>query len=170
MELVFDDCRVPAENLLGDEGKGFHIAMWALDGGRIGIGSQALGIAQAALDASIKYSRERVQFKRPISSFQAIQWKIAEMAMEIEAARLLVRKAAWLRDKGMDCTKEACMGKIKASETSVRAAEDAVQIHGGAGYTKAFPVERFFRDSRITMIYEGTSEALRIILARRLIE
>lgn len=169
VELLFEDCPVPAENVLGEVGKGFRIAMWALDGGRIGVGSQALGIAQACLDASLKYSKERQQFGRPIASFQAIQWKVAEMATEIEAARLLIRKAAWLRDKGLDCTSFACMAKMKASEVCVNAAGEAVQIHGGAGYTKEFPVERYFRDSRITKIYEGTSEAVRMVLARRLL-
>jgi butyryl-CoA dehydrogenase len=170
VELIFQDCEVPVENMLGEKGKGFRIAMWALDGGRIGVGSQALGIAQACLDASLKYSKERVQFDRPIGEFQAIQWKLADMATEIEASRLLIRQAAWRRDQGLDCSKEASMAKLKASETCVRCAEEAVQIHGGAGYTKEFPVERHFRDSRITKIYEGTSEAVRMVLARRLME
>jgi alkylation response protein AidB-like acyl-CoA dehydrogenase len=169
VELNFEDCRVPAENLLGEEGKGFRIAMWALDGGRIGIGSQALGIAGAAYDASVKYAKERVQFGSPIASFQAIQWKLADMALELDAARLLIRRAAWLRDRGKRCTAESCMAKIKASEACVKIAEEAVQIHGGAGYTKEFPVERHFRDSRITMIYEGTSEALRMVLSREIV-
>ncbi len=169
VELLFEDCVVPAENVLGEEGKGFRIAMWALDGGRIGVGSQALGIAQACLDASLKYAKEREQFNQPIAAFQAIQWKLAEMATEIEAARLLIRKAAWLRDQALDCTAVACMAKMKASEVCVNAADEAVQIHGGAGYTKEFPVERYFRDSRITKIYEGTSEAVRMVLARRLL-
>jgi alkylation response protein AidB-like acyl-CoA dehydrogenase len=170
VELLFEDCEVPEENVLGEVGKGFRIAMWALDGGRIGVGSQALGIAQASLDASLKYAKERVQFDQPIGSFQAIQWKLADMATEIEAARLLIRQAAWLRDSDLNCTRHACMAKLKASETCVKCAEEAVQIHGGAGYTKEFPVERFFRDSRITKIYEGTSEAVRMVLARRLLE
>ncbi len=169
VELIFEDMEVPARNLLGEEGKGFGIAMGALDGGRIGVGSQALGIAQACLDASIKYSKERVQFNQPISNFQAIQWKLAQMATGIEGARLLVRKAAGLKDAGKPCTMEASMAKLCASEVCVEAANDAVQIHGGAGYTKEFPVERYFRDSRITKIYEGTSEAVMMVVARHLL-
>ena len=170
VELLFEDCKVPAENIMGEVGKGFRIAMWALDGGRIGVGSQALGIAQACLDASLKYAKERKQFERPIGDFQAIQWKLADMAMEIDASRLLIRRAAVLRDKGLPCSKEASMAKLKASGVCVHVAEEAVQIHGGAGYTKEFPVERHFRDSRITKIYEGTSEAVRMVLARHLLD
>ncbi|MFG0316331.1 MAG: acyl-CoA dehydrogenase, partial [Planctomycetota bacterium JB042] len=157
-EIVLEDCRVPAANVLGEVGKGFRIAMDTLDGGRIGIGSQAVGIAQACLDASLKYAQERHQFGRPIAAFQAIQWKLAEMATEIEAARLLVRKAAWLRDRGRPCSLAASMAKLSASTMANRAAEEAVQIHGGAGYTTDFPVERYMRDARITEIYEGRSE------------
>lgn len=169
VELILDNCKVPAENLLGEKGKGFHIAMDALDGGRIGVGSQALGIGQACLDASVKYAKERVQFDRPIAEFQAVQWKLAEMAAEIEAARLLVRRAAALRDQGKPCSKESSMGKLMASRACVKASQDAVQIHGGAGYTKEFPVERYYRDAKITEIYEGTTEAQKIVISSHLL-
>ena len=170
VELILENCAVPVENVLGEVGKGFHVAMDALDGGRIGIGSQAVGIAQACLDASVKYSRERVQFGRPIGAFQGVQWKLAEMATRIEAARLLLRKAAWLRDRGARCSLEASMGKLLASRTAVMAAEEAVQIHGGMGYTKEFPVERYYRDARITEIYEGTTEAQKIVISGKLLD
>lgn len=170
VELIFEDCEVPATNLLGEEGKGIYIALDVLVSGRIGVASQSIGIAQACLDASIKYSQEREQFGRPIGDFQAVQWKIAEMATGIEASRLLVYKAACIRDAGRPCSRAASMAKLAASETSVWAANEAVQIHGGAGYTKEFPVERYFRDSRITKIYEGTSEAVKMVLARDLLE
>lgn len=170
VELIFQDCEVPAENLLGDEGKGIYIALDVLVSGRIGVASQALGIGQACLDASIKYARERVQFGKAIGDFQAIQWKIAEMATGIEGARLLVHKAAMMRDADKPCVRAASMAKLAASETSVWAANETVQIHGGAGYTKEFPVERYFRDSRITKIYEGTSEAVKMVLARDLLQ
>jgi len=169
VELIFENCAVPKENVLGEVGDGFKIAMDGLDGGRIGIGSQALGIGQACLEASIKYSKERQQFDKPICSFQAIQWKLAEMAASLEAARLLVRRAAVMRDQGVRCSKESSMGKLLASQACVRAAEEAVQIHGGAGYTKEFPVERYYRDARITEIYEGTSEAQRMVIASHLL-
>ncbi len=167
-ELVLENCRVPAANVLGEVGSGFKIAMDTLDGGRIGIGSQAIGIAQACLDASLKYSRERQQFGRPIGDFQAIQWKLAEMATGIEAARLLVRKAAWLRDKGEPCSLQASMAKMYASTMANRAADEAVQVHGGAGYTTDFPVERYYRDARITEIYEGTTEIQHLVIAKHL--
>jgi butyryl-CoA dehydrogenase len=169
VELILENCRVPAENLLGEKGKGFHIAMDALDGGRIGVGSQALGIGQACLDASIKYAKERVQFDRPIAEFQAVQWKLAEMAAEIDGARLLVRRAATLRDKGRPCSMESSMGKLMASRACVKASQEAVQIHGGAGYTKEFPVERYYRDAKITEIYEGTTEAQKIVISSHLL-
>jgi alkylation response protein AidB-like acyl-CoA dehydrogenase len=165
-ELVFEDCRLPAKNVIGKEGIGFTIAMSTLDGGRIGIGTQAIGIAQACLDASVAYAKEREQFGRKIGEFQAIQWKIADMATAIEASRLMVHRAARMRDMDVPHTKEAAMAKLFASETANRAAREAVQIHGGAGYTKDFPVERFFRDARITEIYEGTSEVQRIVISR----
>ena len=169
VELIFDGARVPASNMLGSEGEGFKIAMETLDGGRIGIGTQALGIAQASLDASVAYAREREQFGKPIAKFQAIQWKVADMATDIEAARLMIYRAARLRDRGEPHTSEAAMAKLFASEMSNRAAREAVQIHGGAGYLKDFPVERFYRDARITEIYEGTSEVQRIVISRALL-
>jgi butyryl-CoA dehydrogenase len=164
-ELVMQDCKVPAENLLGGEGRGFGIAMGTLDGGRIGVASQALGIAQAALDESIKYSMEREQFGRPIGKFQAIQWMIADMATEIEAARLLIHKAAYAKDHQKRYSAEAAMAKLYASETAMRATTKAVQIHGGYGYTKDYTVERLIRDAKITEIYEGTSEVQRMVIS-----
>jgi alkylation response protein AidB-like acyl-CoA dehydrogenase len=168
VSLVFEDCRVPAENVVGEVGKGFKIAMATLDVGRIGIGAQALGIAQACLDESLSYSAERMQFGKPIAAFQAIQWKIADMAMELDAARLLIHRAAWMRDEGMRHTLESSMGKLFASETAMRAALEAVQIHGGYGYIREYPVERLMRDAKITEIYEGTSEIQRLVIARNL--
>ena len=162
--LTMEDCRIPAENRLGEEGEGFKIAMTALDSGRLGIAAQALGIAQAALEESVKYSKERHQFGRPISSFQAIQFKIADMESRIQAARLLTYKAAYMKDQGQRNTKEAAIAKLCASETATWAADQAVQIHGGYGYTKEYLVERLFRDSRVTEIYEGTSEIQRLVI------
>ena len=170
VQLVFEDMRVPAANVLGEVGSGFKIAMHTLDGGRIGIAAQAVGIAQACLDASIKYAGEREAFDQPIGKFQAIQFKIADMAMRLEAARLLVYQAASLKDAGKPHGKEAAMAKLFASETANHAAREAVQIHGGAGYLEDFPVERFFRDARITEIYEGTSEIQRIVIARHVLK
>jgi alkylation response protein AidB-like acyl-CoA dehydrogenase len=166
VQIALEDLRVPAANMLGKEGEGFKIAMQTLDGGRIGIGIQSVGIARAALDAAAKYSREREQFGKPIGEFQAIQWKIADMATAIDASRLLVYRASRLRDLNEPHTKEAAMAKLFASETSNHVAREAVQIHGGAGYLKDFPVERFMRDARITEIYEGTSEVQRIVISR----
>ena len=168
-ELVFEDMEVPKENLLGKEGEGFKIALSTLDGGRIGIGAQAVGIAQACLDESIEYSKQRQQFGRPISKFQAIQWMIADMATRIEAARFLVYNAAYKKDKGERISKEAAMAKLFASETAVESAIKAVQIHGGYGYTKEYTVERLFRDSKITEIYEGTSEVQRLVISNSLL-
>jgi len=165
----FEDCRVPAENMLGEEGEGFKIALATLDIGRLGIAAQAVGIAQACLDESISYSKEREQFGKPISHFQAIQWKLADMAMEIEAARLLTWRAAWMRDQGMRHTMESSVGKVFASETAMRAGLQAVQIHGGYGYIREYPVERFMRDAKITELYEGTSEVQRLVIARNLL-
>jgi butyryl-CoA dehydrogenase len=164
--LFFDGCRVPKANLLAREGDGFKIALSTLDGGRIGIASQACGIAMACLDASIKYAKERRQFDRPIGDFQAIQWKISEMATDIDAAKLLIYRAARMRDAGEPHTKEASMAKLFASTMANRHATQAVQIHGGVGYIKDFPVERYFRDAKITEIYEGTSEVQKIVIAR----
>lgn len=170
VELLFEDCQVPKENLLGKEGLGFKIAMTALDSGRIGIASQALGITRACLDESIRYAKERKQFGKAISSFQAIQWMIADMATGIEAASLLTLSAAWRKDQGMPFTKEASMAKLFASELANKSAYLAMQIHGGYGYLKDFKVERLYRDARATSIYEGTSEIQRIVIARELLK
>jgi len=164
-ECFFKNCRVPKENLLGKEGDGFKIAMMTLDGGRIGVAAQALGIAQASLDAAIAYSKERIQFGKPISSFQAIQWMLADMATQVEAARLLVYQAAWLKDNKLPFSKEAAMAKMFASEAAMFCASKAIQIHGGHGYTKKYPVERYLRDAKITEIYEGTNEAQRMVIS-----
>jgi butyryl-CoA dehydrogenase len=168
-ELIFENMEVPKENLLGKEGDGFKIALSTLDGGRIGIASQAVGIAQAALDESIAYSKQREQFGKPIAKFQAIQWMIADMAVRIEAARYLVFNAAYVKDKGERYSKEAAMAKLFASETAMDAAIKAVQIHGGYGYTKEYTVERLFRDAKITEIYEGTSEVQRMVISASLL-
>jgi len=170
VQLVFEDMRVPASNILGEIGSGFKIAMHTLDGGRIGIAAQAVGIAQACLDASVKYAEEREAFDQQIGKFQAVQFKLANMATKLEAARLLVYNAARLKDAGEPHSKEASMAKLFASEMSNEAAREAVQIHGGAGYLEDFPVERYFRDARITEIYEGTSEIQRIVIARALLK
>jgi butyryl-CoA dehydrogenase len=167
--LTFEDCRVPLANRLGAEGEGFRIALTTLDGGRIGIAAQALGIAQACLDESLLHARERKQFGQPIASFQAIQWMLADMATEIEAARLLTYRAAWMAQQGNQFTEQAAMAKVFASEAANRCAYRAIQIFGGYGYTKEFPVERFFRDARITTLYEGTSEIQRLVIARALL-
>ena len=167
--LFFEDCRVPAADMLGPEGDGFKVAMVTLDGGRIGIASQATGIAQACLEASVKYAKERKQFDRAIADFQAIQWKLSEMATDIDAARLLIFRAALLRDAGKPHTHEASMAKLFAADMVNRHATQAVQIHGGSGYIRDFPVERYFRDAKITEIYEGTSEVQRIVIAKHLL-
>lgn len=164
-ELLFSACRVPAANLLGAEGDGFKIAMATLDGGRIGIGAQAVGIAQAAFEAAVGYAKERRQFGQPISSFQAIQWMVAEMATSIEAARLLVYRAAALADRDVRFSKEAAMAKLFASDTAVSVTRKAVQVFGGHGYITDNPVERYYRDAKITEIYEGTSEAQKMVVA-----
>ena len=163
--LIFEDCRVPKENLLGSPGAGFKIAMTTLDGGRIGIAAQALGIAQAALDASVAYAKERQAFGAPIANLQAIQFKIADMATRLESARLLTWRAAVLKDQGVRFTKEAAMAKLAASETATFVAHQAIQIFGGNGYVTEYPVERHYRDARITEIYEGTSEIQRLVIA-----
>jgi alkylation response protein AidB-like acyl-CoA dehydrogenase len=165
-EIYLDDVKVPIENLIGNEGEGFKIALTVLDGGRIGIASQALGIAQASLNASILYSKERIQFGKPIASNQAIQFKIADMAMEIEAARLLIYKAAWKKDRSQDYGHYASMAKVYASEVAMRASTQCVQIHGGYGYIRESGIERLMRDAKITQIYEGTSEIQRVVIAR----
>ena len=168
LELVYEGCRIPKDNLLGEEGKGFKVAMKTLDGGRIGIASQALGIAQGALDASIAYARERKQFDVSIASFQGVQFQLADMATQVEAARLLVYKAAYRASAGLSYSQESAMAKLMASETAMRVTTQAVQIHGGYGYTRDFPVERMMRDAKITEIYEGTSEVQRIVIGAAL--
>ena len=164
--LYFTDCHIPKDALLDGEGYGFKVAMQTLDGGRIGIAAQALGIAQAALDASVAYAKERVQFGKPIADLQAIQWMIADMATEIDAARLLVYRAASCIDNDRPYSTEGAMAKLFASETATRVAGKAIQIHGGYGYTESYPVERNWRDAKITEIYEGTSEVQRMVIAR----
>ncbi len=168
-ELYFDNVKVPLENRIGKEGEGFKIALATLDGGRIGIASQALGIAKASLDTSVKYSNEREQFGKPISSNQAIQFKIADIAMELEAARLLTWKAAWAKDNHQNFSALASMAKVYASEVAMRASTQCVQIHGGYGYIQETGVERLMRDAKITQIYEGTSEIQRVVIARSLL-
>ncbi len=164
--LYFSNCRIPKDALLGGEGNGFKIAMQTLDGGRIGIAGQALGIAQAALDASVAYAKERIQFGKPIASLEAIQWMIADMATEVDASRLLVYRAASFVDSGRPYGTEGAMAKLFASETASRVAGKAIQIHGGYGYTESYPVERHYRDAKITELYEGTSEVQRMVISR----
>jgi alkylation response protein AidB-like acyl-CoA dehydrogenase len=169
-ELSFADSKIPKENLLGEENKGFRVALSLLNSGRIGVGAQCVGIAQAAYEEALKYSKERVQFGQPICNFQAIGFKLADMATEIDAARLLVYRAAHLKSKEQKCNIEASMAKLFASEVANRVVNEAVQIHGGYGYMKEYPVERYFRDARVTEIYEGTSEAQRIVISRDLLK
>ncbi|MCL6638149.1 MAG: acyl-CoA dehydrogenase [Firmicutes bacterium] len=169
-ELVFENCRIPRENLLGQEGQGFKIAMMLLDGGRIGIAAQALGIAQGAFDQALAYSKTREQFGKPISANQGLQWMLADMATRIEAARLLVYQAAYLKDSGQPYSKQSAMAKLYASETAMWVTTKAVQIHGGYGYSREYPVERMMRDAKITEIYEGTSEVQRIVIAANLLK
>jgi hypothetical protein len=169
-EMVFENCRVPKCHLLGQQGEGFVAALKVLDGGRIGIGSLALGIAQASFECARAYALERKQFGKPIGAFQAIGFKLSDMATSIDAARLLIQRAAFLKDRGERVTKEAAMAKLFASEVAVRAAEDAVQILGGYGYTRDYPAERFYRDAKLTTIGEGTSEIQRMVIARQLLE
>lgn len=164
-ELIFENCVVPKENLLGQEGKGFGIAMKTLDGGRIGIAAQALGIAEGALEEAVVYMKERKQFNRPLSAFQGLQWMIAEMDTKVEAAKNLVYKAAWLKDAGMPYSVEAARAKLFAAEVAMDVTTKAVQIFGGYGYTKEYPVERMMRDAKITEIYEGTSEVQKMVIA-----
>jgi len=168
--LTFENCRVPKENIVWEEGKGFNFAMNTLNGGRIGIAAQALGIAEASLEASIKYSKNRRAFGTLISSFQAIQFKLADMAVKIDAAKLLTLKAAALKDEGKPYVKEAAMAKLYASKIAVECALEAIQIHGGYGYVREYLVERYLRDAKITEIYEGTSEIQRIVIARSLLD
>jgi alkylation response protein AidB-like acyl-CoA dehydrogenase len=169
-EFVFEGCRVPAAHRLGAEGGGFKLAMAALDGGRIGIAAQAVGIARAALEAAVSYAKERRSFGVPIGQHQMIQWMLADMATGVDAARLLTWRAAVLKDQGRPYGTAASMAKLFASETAMRVATDAIQVHGGYGFTKDYPVERFFRDAKITQIYEGTSQIQRLVVARSLLE
>ncbi len=169
-ELIFEDCVIPAENLVGKEGDGFIDAMRVLDGGRISIAALSLGIAQGAFEAALKYSKERKQFGRPISDFQAIQWKLTDMATEIDAARLLTFRAASMKDAGLKTTQESSMAKLYASEVAVRCANEGVQIHGGYGFIKDYPAEKFYRDVKLCTIGEGTSEIQRLVIARQLLK
>jgi alkylation response protein AidB-like acyl-CoA dehydrogenase len=169
-ELIFEDCEIPGENLLGHEGEGFVDAMRILDGGRISIASLGLGMAQGAYESALKYSKQRKQFGKAISEFQAIQWKLADMATEIDAARLLTLRAAWLKDNHMKTTLESSMAKLYTSEVAVRAANEAVQIHGGYGFIKDYPAEKFYRDVKLCTIGEGTSEIQRMVISRQILK
>lgn len=168
--MVFEEMKVPAGNLIGSEGEGFVQALKILDAGRIGIAALAVGVAQGALDASVKYSKERVQFGKPLADFQAVQWKISEMATRIEAARLLTLKAAFLKDNGKNINLAAATAKYYASETAVKCTEEAIQIHGGYGFIKDFPVEKFYRDVKLLTIGEGTSEIQKMVISRNIID
>jgi butyryl-CoA dehydrogenase len=168
-ELVFDNMRIPQENILGKVGQGFRLGLQILDYGRILMAAQCVGLGQAALEASIRYANERVQFGQPIGRFQGVQWKIADMGVDVECARLLTYQAAWLRDQGMDYGLISSMAKLKASEAGMKAAHSAVQIHGGYGLMKAYAVERYFRDAKMAEIYEGTSEIQRMVIANHLL-
>ena len=168
-EIIFEDARVPAENLLGNEGEGFKIAMSNLDTGRIGIAAQSLGIAEAALEYAVKYAKERKQFGKPIGANQGLAFKLADMATAVEAAKLLTYRAADLKTNNLSCGKEASMAKLYASETAMKSAIEAVQVYGGYGYTKEYPVERLFRDAKVCQIYEGTSEIQRMVLSKHLL-
>ena len=167
-DIIFEDCRIPAENILGNPGDGFMIAMTGLDGGRIGIAAQSLGVAQAAFDAAVGYSQEREQFGQKISKFQGLRWMIADMATEIEAAKLMALSAAQMKDEGQNYTLNASMAKLFASEMVNRITAKALQIHGGYGFTKEYPVERYFRDARVFTIYEGTSEIQRVVISNQI--
>lgn len=168
-EIIFEDCRVPKENLLGKEGEGFKIAMMTLDGGRNGIAAQAVGIAQGALEAATEYAKDRKQFGKPIALQQGIGFKLADMATAVEASRLLTYQAAWKESEGLPYGKESAMAKLMAGDTAMKVTTDAVQVFGGYGYTKEYPVERFMRDAKITQIYEGTQEVQRLVISRMLI-
>jgi len=169
-DLIFDNCRVPADHLLGQEGDGFKLAMTALDGGRIGISAQSIGVAQAALDASIRYAKQRTQFGQKIAKFQGLRWMIADMATELEAARQLTMSAAAMKDQGARYTRQASMAKLFASEMVNRVTAKAIQIHGGYGFTKDYEVERYYRDARVFTIYEGTSEIQRVVISNHLLK
>ena len=169
-ELIFEDCEIPAENLLGKEGEGFVDSMKILDGGRISIAAMSLGIAQGALDASVKYTQERKQFGKAICEFQGIQWKLADMATQLDAARLLTLRAAQMKDAGMKTTRESSMAKLFASEVAVKLCDECVQLHGGYGFIKDYPAEKFYRDVKLCTIGEGTSEIQRMVIARELLK
>ena len=169
-EMIFEDCEIPAENLLGQEGNGFIDAMRVLDGGRISIAALGLGMAQGAYESALNYSKERKQFGKAISEFQAIQWKLADLATEIDAARLLTNRAAWMKDNHMKSTLESSMAKLYTSEIAVKAANEAVQIHGGYGFIKDYPAEKFYRDVKLCTIGEGTSEIQRLVIARQILK
>ena len=169
-EMIFEDCEIPAENLLGQEGNGFIDAMRVLDGGRISIAALGLGMSQGAYESALKYSKERKQFGKAISEFQAIQWKLADLATEIDAARLLTNRAAWMKDNHMKTTLESSMAKLYTSEVAVKAANEAVQIHGGYGFIKDYPAEKFYRDVKLCTIGEGTSEIQRLVIARQILK
>ncbi len=169
-DLIFEDCRIPADQRLGEEGDGFSLAMKALDGGRIGIAAQSIGVAQAALDASVAYAKSREQFGRKISKFQGLRWMIADMATQLEAARQLTLSAAAMKDRGEKYTKQASMAKLFASEMVNRLTATAIQIHGGYGFTTDYPVERYYRDARVFTIYEGTSEIQRVVIANHILK
>jgi alkylation response protein AidB-like acyl-CoA dehydrogenase len=168
VELIFEDSRVPAENLLKAEGLGFRVAMSALDGGRITIGASAVGLAQASLDVAARYATQRRQFKRPIIQFQGVGFMLADMAIDIETARLLVHKAAWLRDSGREYSQVASMAKCRATDVAMSVTSDAVQVLGGYGYTREYPVERYMRDAKVMQIVEGTNQIQRMLISRHL--
>jgi alkylation response protein AidB-like acyl-CoA dehydrogenase len=167
-QILFENCRIPAENLIGEEGQGYKIALSGLEGGRIGIASQAVGMARAAYEAALAYARDRESFGKPIFEHQAVQFRLADMATQIEAARQLIRHAASMKDAGLPCLKEAAMAKLFASEMAERVCSDAIQVHGGYGYVSDFPVERIYRDVRVCQIYEGTSDIQKLLIARAL--
>jgi len=167
-QILFENCRIPAQNLIGEEGQGYKIALSGLEGGRIGIGSQAVGMARAAFEAALSYAKERTSFGKPLFEHQAVQFKLADMATQIEAARQLIMHAASMKDAGKPCLKEAAMAKLFASEMAERVCSDALQIHGGYGYVSDFPVERIYRDVRVCQIYEGTSDIQKILIGRAL--
>jgi hypothetical protein len=168
-EVIFENCRIPLEQLLGEEGQGFINTLQVLDGGRIGIAALSVGLAQGAYEAALKYAKQRRQFGQPIAEFQAIQWKLADNATRIEAARLLTYRAAYLRGRGGRTTRESSIAKLFASEIAVKAADDCVQIHGGYGFVKDYPAEKYFRDVKLLTIGEGTSEIQRLVIARQLL-
>jgi alkylation response protein AidB-like acyl-CoA dehydrogenase len=167
-QILFDNCRIPTANLIGEEGMGYKIALSGLEGGRIGIASQSVGMARAAFEAALAYAKDRESFGKPIFEHQSVQFKLAEMATKIEAARQLIRHAASMKDAGLPCLKEAAMAKLFASEMAERVVSDAMQIHGGYGYVSDFPIERIYRDVRVCQIYEGTSDIQKILIARAL--